>query len=67
LSYTSIYKFKGLEAPVIILIDFDEIESEEAQKMMFTGATRATDSVHFLFHKKIEKTFQTRFKKALNK
>ncbi len=67
LSYTSIHKFKGLEAPVIILIDFDEIESEEAQKMMFTGATRATDSVHFLFHKKIEKTFQTRFKKALNK
>ncbi|MFW3963819.1 NERD domain-containing protein [Acinetobacter radioresistens] len=67
LSYTSIHKFKGLEGPVIILTDFDEIESEEAQKMMFTGATRATDSVHFLFHKKIEKTFQTRFKKALNK
>ena len=67
LRYTSIHKFKGLEAPIIILTDFDEIESEEAQKMMFTGATRATDSVHFLFHKKVEKTFKTRFENALNK
>ena len=67
LRYTSIHKFKGLEAPIIILTDFDEIESDEAQKMMFTGATRATDSVYFLFHKKIEKTFTTRIKNALNK
>ena len=67
LRYTSIHKFKGLEAPIIILTDFDEIESEEAQKMMFTGATRSTDSVQFLFHKKIEKTFKTRFENALNK
>lgn len=67
LRYTSIHKFKGLEAPIIILTDFDEIESDEAQKMMFTGATRATDSVYFLFHKKIEKTFTARIKNALNK
>ncbi|MCH7384419.1 ATP-binding domain-containing protein [Acinetobacter dispersus] len=60
LRYTSIHKFKGLEAPVIILTDFDEIESDEAQKMMFTGATRSTDSVHFLLHKRIEKTFTNR-------
>lgn len=56
LRYTSIHKFKGLEAPVIILTDFDEIESDEAKKMLFTGASRATDSVHYLFHKSIEKT-----------
>lgn len=60
LRYTSIHKFKGLEAPVIILTDFDEIESDEAQKMMFTGASRSTDSVHFLLHKRIEKTFTNR-------
>lgn len=67
LRYTSIHKFKGLEAPVIILTDFDEIESDDAQKMMFTGASRSTDSVHYLFHKKIEKTFQARFEKVLKK
>ncbi len=65
LRYTSIHKFKGLEAPIIILTDFDEIESDEAQKMMFTGASRSTDSTHYLFHKKIEKTFKARLEKAL--
>ena len=66
LRYTSIHKFKGLEAPVIILTDFDEIESDEAKKMMFTGATRSTDSVYYLFHKRIENTFKSRFEKELN-
>lgn len=56
LTYTSIHKFKGLEAPVIILTDFDEIESDEARKMLFTGASRSTDSVHYLFHKNIKRT-----------
>ncbi|WP_061875646.1 nuclease-related domain-containing DEAD/DEAH box helicase [Acinetobacter lactucae] len=56
LRYTSIYKFKGLEAPVIILTDFDEIESNEAKNLLFTGASRATDSVHYLFHKSVQNT-----------
>lgn len=56
LRYTSIYKFKGLEAPVIILTDFDEIETIEAKNLLFTGASRATDSVHYLFHKSVQNT-----------
>ena len=52
--FTSIHKFKGLEAPIIILVDFDEIQSEAAKKMLYTGASRATESVIYLFHKKIK-------------
>jgi len=48
-SFTSIHKFKGLEAPYVILTDFEELESEESRKILFTGASRATDSVHYLF------------------
>lgn len=56
-SYTSIHKFKGLEAPYIILTDFDELDSEEAKKMLFTGASRATDSVHYLFNNSTKASF----------
>jgi hypothetical protein len=56
-SYTSIHKFKGLEAPFIILTDFDELASEEAKKMVFTGASRATDSVHYLFNNSTKASF----------
>jgi superfamily I DNA/RNA helicase len=59
LRFTSIHKFKGLEAPIIILCDFDEIESDNSKKLLFTGASRATDSVHYLFHSNIEKTLTT--------
>ena len=55
LRFTSIHKFKGLEAPIIILTDFDEIESDNSKKLLFTGASRATDSVQYLFHCNIEK------------
>ena len=56
-SYTSIHKFKGLEAPFIILTDFDELDSDEAKKMVFTGASRATDSVHYLFNNSTKASF----------
>jgi hypothetical protein len=59
LRFTSIHKFKGLEAPIIILTDFDEIESDNSKKLLFTGASRATDSVHYLFNKNIEKSLIT--------
>jgi DNA replication protein DnaC len=49
LQYTSIHKFKGLEAPIIILVDFDEIESEQSKKLLYAGASRATESVIYLF------------------
>lgn len=56
-SYTSIHKFKGLEAPFIILTDFDELESDESKKVLFTGASRATDSVHYLFNYSTKTSF----------
>jgi len=56
-TFTSIHKFKGLEAPYIILTDFDDLESEESKKLLFTGASRSTDSVHYLFHESSKNTF----------
>ena len=65
ISYTSIHKFKGLEAPFIILTDFDDLSSEESKKLLFTGASRATDSVHYLFNESTQKSFLELFKKGM--
>jgi hypothetical protein len=56
-TYTSIHKFKGLEAPFIIITDFDDLELDESKKILFTGASRSTDSVHYLFHESSKVTF----------
>jgi hypothetical protein len=57
ITYTSIHKFKGLEAPYIIITDFEELESKESKIMLFTGASRATDSVHYLFAESTKSDF----------
>lgn len=45
---TSIRRFKGLEAAVIVVTDIDEIVSEEAQKMLYVAVTRALDKLVLL-------------------
>ena len=53
--FTSIHRFKGLEAPIIILTDFDEIESNASKKLLYAGASRATESVIYLLNDQIKK------------
>ena len=45
---TTIRRYKGLEAPVIIITDIDEIVSDEAQKLLYVAVTRAINKL-FLF------------------
>ncbi|MGR6781765.1 NERD domain-containing protein [Moritella viscosa] len=52
--FTSIHKFKGLEAPIIILADFDEIETNTSKNLLYIGASRATESVIYLFNAQIK-------------
>ena len=45
---TSIRRFKGLEAAVIVVTDIDEIVSPEAQKLLYVAVTRAIDRLVLL-------------------
>lgn len=46
--YSSVFKFKGLEAPVIIITDVTEIGSLTSQKVFYTGTSRALDHLYIL-------------------
>lgn len=48
IAFCSIYSFKGMEAPVIILTDFDEVSSIQSQSLFYIGITRALDKL-FIF------------------
>ena len=43
IGYGTIYSFKGLESHVVILTDIDELHSDEAKALFYTGITRAMD------------------------
>ena len=62
---TSIRRFKGLEGPVIVVTDIDEIVSEEAQKMLYVAVTRALDKLVLLVRSEARQEFIRRVRGGL--
>ena len=54
---TSIRRFKGLEAPVIVVTDIEEIVSDDAQKLLYVAVTRAIDKLVLLIRSGARKEY----------
>ncbi len=46
--YATVQAFKGLEAPVVIVTDVDEIQGDRAQALFYTATTRPTERLYVL-------------------
>jgi hypothetical protein len=46
--WSTIQAFKGMEAPVVILTDIEEVQGPRAEALFYTGLTRATDRLLIL-------------------
>lgn len=46
--FGTVASFKGLEAPAVILTDIEEIGTDFAQRLFYTGISRATDRLRVL-------------------
>lgn len=54
IGYTSIYSFKGLEAPCIIVTDIEFITESHARSLFYIGVTRALNRLVILCHKSVK-------------
>lgn len=54
ISYTTIQKFKGMEAPVIILTDFNSIDSSHQQSLFYIGLSRALHCLGIFLHEDLK-------------
>jgi hypothetical protein len=52
LQYSSIYAFKGLEAPAVVVTDLDRDVVPNFASVLYTGLTRATDRLYGLMEEK---------------
>ena len=50
----TIQAFKGLENTIIILYDFDNLISNQMQRLLYVGISRATQELYMVFDKKLE-------------
>lgn len=51
---TTIQAYKGLENTIIILFDFDEITSEQTQRLLYIGISRAKQELYIVLDKSFE-------------
>ena len=55
--YSSIYRFKGLEARAVVLTDIDDLSSDRDRSLVYVGATRATHRLVVLAHESLKSQF----------
>lgn len=64
--YGSIYAFKGMEAPAVVLTDVHELEEQGARDLFYVGATRALHRLVLLVDAKVKGRVQRMLKAAGN-
>ena len=55
--WTTIRRFKGLERNVIIIVDLNNLETDENKFILHTGLTRSTDKVIVLMNDNLNNNF----------
>ena len=50
LAFATIQAFKGMESPVIIICDIDQIDDEGPQALLYTGMSRARSLLVMMVH-----------------
>lgn len=56
--FSSVYRFKGLEAKVIILADIDELSSVEARREAYVGMSRANSALYVVLSENARVDFE---------
>jgi len=51
--FCSIYRFKGLEAPAVVITDIEELETPAQRSLLYVGCTRALDRLVILANRKV--------------
>ena len=57
--FSTVHSFKGLESPVVILIDFESIDYDRQKNLLYVGMTRARSALYVIMgvsaYQKVEK------------
>jgi hypothetical protein len=62
---SSVRRFKGLEAPVIVLTDVESISSDEAQTLLYVAVTRTLSKLVLLMRKDAKKEFLNKISEGM--
>lgn len=67
LRFSTIYSFKGLESPVVIVTDIHEVEGDRSQSLMYVAMTRARSLLILMVNSRGRKSIRQRIRAGMRK
>ncbi len=67
IAFSTIQAFKGLENTIIVLTGFDDLETEENQRLLYVGISRARLKLYILLDRKLEMSYNNLIRNNINK
>jgi superfamily I DNA/RNA helicase len=67
LKFSTIHSFKGLESPVVIIVDVDEVDAEEPQSLLYVAMSRARSLLILMISERARKAVEQRIRAAMER
>lgn len=64
--FSTIHSFKGLESPIVILVDFDSLGSEMRMNLLYVGMSRARSVLYMVVSEKTRQALDARIREVAN-
>ena len=65
--FSTIHSFKGLESPVVIVVDIDRIEGDEPQSLLYVAMSRARSLLILMIGERARQSVERRIRAALER
>ena len=67
IKFSTIHSFKGLESPVVIIVDIDEVDDDRSQSLLYVGMSRARSLLILMLQERVRGSIDARIRAALEK
>lgn len=65
LKFSTVHSFKGLESPVVIIVDIDQVDSDEPQSLLYVAMSRARSLLILMISKSARNSLKRRIRAGM--
>lgn len=65
--FSTIQAFKGLESPIVVLVDVERIDDERAKALLYVGMSRARQGLYMVLSEKAREHYQAAVRQRIMK
>jgi hypothetical protein len=65
--FSTVHSFKGLESPVVIVVDIDEVDTDEPQSLLYVAMSRARSLLILMISEAARKSVEHRIRSAMER